>query len=136
MVSGGQKEDTRRKNLKRAIPALVGLGILLAIDVVLIVDIELTLHINQALQASRDESQWGFGQILAMVLLAGPIWQCFTMPARRQISHKREEHLDSLMRWAVEAKDIERIGHCVGLGADVNVAGKGEEPQSRQEMDI
>lgn len=115
---------------KRAIPAWIGLGILLAIDVILIADIELTLRRNQALQAGGDEAQWGFGQVLAVVLLVVPAWQCLTIRGRRRMNDKQQEYLDTLMRWAIEGKDVERIAYCVGLGADLDIIGKGEEPKS------
>jgi len=51
---------------------VVGLGCLAFINVLLLVDIELTLFRNKQLQ-SREEDQWGFGQVLALLLLVVPL---------------------------------------------------------------
>ncbi|KAH6890218.1 hypothetical protein BKA70DRAFT_1234824 [Coprinopsis sp. MPI-PUGE-AT-0042] len=60
--------------LKRwnAFPAFLGLGVVLVINVVFVIDIELALHGNQALQ-DQDEAAWGFCQTLAILLLLLPL---------------------------------------------------------------
>ncbi|KAH6902325.1 hypothetical protein BKA70DRAFT_669321 [Coprinopsis sp. MPI-PUGE-AT-0042] len=45
---------------REALPPYIGLGILLAINIVFIVDIEVTRGFNRALQ-DKDEGDWGFG---------------------------------------------------------------------------
>jgi hypothetical protein len=56
----------------KALPAYISLGILLAINIVIIIDIELTRNMNSVLQG-HDECDWGFGQILAILLLLLPL---------------------------------------------------------------
>jgi hypothetical protein len=51
---------------------LVGLLSLFLVNILFIVDTELTLQRNEAYQGS-EESEWGFGQILALLLLAVPL---------------------------------------------------------------
>jgi hypothetical protein len=51
---------------------LVGLFSLFLVNILFIVDTELTLQRNEAYQGSG-ESEWGFGQILALLLLAVPL---------------------------------------------------------------
>ncbi|KAJ7200912.1 hypothetical protein B0H12DRAFT_541389 [Mycena haematopus] len=50
------------------VPVIVGMVFLFAINLVFIINIELTLRANQALRSSG-ESLWSFGQILAMLLM-------------------------------------------------------------------
>ncbi|KAF6763555.1 hypothetical protein DFP72DRAFT_955720, partial [Ephemerocybe angulata] len=54
------------------LPPFIGLIFLLLINLVFIVDIELALKQNGGLQG-KDEAEWGFGQILAMLLLFMPL---------------------------------------------------------------
>ncbi|KAG6815437.1 hypothetical protein H0H87_001911 [Tephrocybe sp. NHM501043] len=51
---------------------VVGLVILIAINAIFLADIELTLSRNQQFQ-SREENNWGFGQVLALLLLVVPM---------------------------------------------------------------
>ncbi|KAJ7889676.1 hypothetical protein B0H13DRAFT_2041222 [Mycena leptocephala] len=51
---------------------IVGLGCLALINIILLVDIELTLRRNKHNQ-SREEDEWGFGQVLALLLLVVPL---------------------------------------------------------------
>ncbi|KAJ7840531.1 hypothetical protein B0H14DRAFT_1058430 [Mycena olivaceomarginata] len=50
---------------------IIGLVLLVAINILFIVDIELTLHRNKGNQNGDD--QWGFGQVLALLLLIIPL---------------------------------------------------------------
>ncbi|KAH6902320.1 hypothetical protein BKA70DRAFT_669220 [Coprinopsis sp. MPI-PUGE-AT-0042] len=69
MQTSVQSTPTRRCE---AIPAFLGLGLLLAIVLVFIADIELTLSANRGLQ-SGDGSRWDFAQILAVLFLVFPL---------------------------------------------------------------
>jgi hypothetical protein len=51
---------------------IVGLGCLAVINIILLVDVELTLWRNKDNQ-SPEEDEWGFGQVLALLLLVVPL---------------------------------------------------------------
>jgi hypothetical protein len=51
---------------------IVGLGCLAVINIILLVDVELTLRRNKHDQ-SPEEDEWGFGQVLALLLLVVPL---------------------------------------------------------------
>jgi hypothetical protein len=51
---------------------IVGLACLAVINIILLVDIELTLRRNKRDQ-SHEEDEWGFGQVLALLLLVVPL---------------------------------------------------------------
>ncbi|KAJ7217483.1 hypothetical protein C8J57DRAFT_277336 [Mycena rebaudengoi] len=117
------------------LPVIVGIVILFVINVIFLVDIELTLHQSGA---STDESKWTFGQTLALLLLVLPLRDLTeTMVARREKERQRreQEHQDELARKeqerrdkfteylqnAIEKKaDMKTICGLVERGADVN----------------
>ncbi|KAJ7678610.1 hypothetical protein B0H17DRAFT_1078216, partial [Mycena rosella] len=51
---------------------VVGLVLLVVINIIFLVDIELTLSRNKHLQSGAD-GLWGFGQVLALLLLVMPL---------------------------------------------------------------
>ncbi|KAF7358132.1 Multiple ankyrin repeats single kh domain [Mycena venus] len=51
---------------------IVGLGSLVVINIILLVDVELTLLRNKHHQ-SREDDEWGFGQVLSLLLLVVPV---------------------------------------------------------------
>ena len=51
---------------------IVGLVCLAIINVIFLIDIELTISRNRQIQ-SREEDNWGFGQVLALLLLVVPL---------------------------------------------------------------
>lgn len=106
-------------------PVWVGLSFLLVINVVFITDIELTLHRNQSLQAAG-ETEWGFGQVLAVLLLFMPLRDLVEMIlARRQ---RRQEGQIRMHEWrdALHVEDTGKLLALVRAGADANIKSAGE----------
>ena len=71
---------------------IVGLVCLAVINVIFLVDIELTLSRNKQIQ-SREADEWGFGQVLALLLLVVPLrdFAKSILDIRRK-SCEKEEH--------------------------------------------
>ncbi|KAJ7206790.1 ankyrin repeat-containing domain protein [Mycena pura] len=94
-------------------PAVVGTVILCVINLVFLIDIELTLHHNRVRQGSS-ESTWSFGQILAMLLLVLPMRDVWNATIARG-------HTTSLQEALRKDAPTEDILHSVTQpGADVN----------------
>jgi len=74
---------------------------LVAINILFIVDIELTLRRNKENQ-SDDERQWGFGQILALLLLVMPLRDAWN--ALRDIRDRFQQQFEQIFRTVAEAK--------------------------------
>jgi hypothetical protein len=72
-----------------SLPAYISLGILVAINIVFIVNIEITRIMNITLQ-SDEEAQWGFGQILAMIMLYDPLFQFVKAIGKRWLDQRRK----------------------------------------------
>lgn len=115
-----------------------GLTVLLAVNVVFIVDIELTLRRNCHLQDGEDEARWQFGQILAMLLVSMPLRDIAeTILARREKRHVRQvKERDDLikkyeaqneLRKAIYRQSFDDIMYLVEFGgAHPDVATEGE----------
>ncbi|KAJ3547377.1 hypothetical protein NMY22_g1682 [Coprinellus aureogranulatus] len=121
----GLKQGASRVATTRSFPTWVGMGIILVVDLVFIVDIELTLRRNQALQTTGDEKQWGFGQVLAMVLLIMPMVDLFNRmhpfeQIRRYHRDLQSDFRDNALRHAVEHEDEESVRRWLDAGADSN----------------
>ncbi|KAF7338973.1 Multiple ankyrin repeats single kh domain [Mycena venus] len=99
------------------LPTFVGMAFLFAVNVVFLIDIELTLRQNRKLQTS-DESIWTFGQILAMLLLVLPLRDLRVFGARRDVTAL----LKNAVRWHAST---EILWDLVRRGADVNVEVEG-----------
>ncbi|KAJ6568799.1 ankyrin repeat-containing domain protein [Mycena capillaripes] len=99
------------------LPTVFGMVFLFAINMVFLIDIELTLRRNRHLQMS-DESVWTFGQTLAMLLLVLPLRDLRVFGARRDVTAL----LQNAVRWHA-ATDILR--DLIRRGADVNVKAEG-----------
>ncbi|KAF5324029.1 hypothetical protein D9611_008320 [Ephemerocybe angulata] len=100
------------------LPPFIGLIFLLAINLVFIIDIELALKQNEGLQ-SEDETQWGFGQILAMLLLFMPLRDLAeTILARRM--KQRQKDLDMALAAAINANDESMVRTWIARGANPN----------------
>jgi hypothetical protein len=70
------------------VPILVGLAILLGLNIIFLIDIELTI----GQKGSGDESSWTFGQILAVLLLVLPFRDLLVaMRARSEKARMKEE---------------------------------------------
>ncbi|KAF5324023.1 hypothetical protein D9611_008326 [Ephemerocybe angulata] len=106
------------------LPPCIGLLFLLAINLVFIIDIELALKQNAGLQ-SKDEVEWGFGQILAMLLLFMPLRDLAeTILARRM--KQRQKDLDMGLGGAVKASDLNLARTWIARGANPNIKVEGE----------
>ncbi|KAF5324030.1 hypothetical protein D9611_008329 [Ephemerocybe angulata] len=101
------------------LPPFIGLIFLLAVNVVFIVDIELPLKRNAGLQG-KDEAEWGFGQILAMLLLFMPLRDLFETILARRI-RQRQKDLDLGLKSAIRSKDWDTICNLAGRGANPHV---------------
>jgi hypothetical protein len=97
------------------LPAYIGLGILLVINIVFIVDIELTRKINIALQEG-EEADWGFGQILAILLLLLPLRDLGEAVLARRLKQRQGE-LTQDLRDAVKRKDFYRVKLAIERGS-------------------
>jgi hypothetical protein len=120
------------------LPTIIGMGFLFVVDFILLVDIELTLQRNHGLQTPGEtsESNWTFGQILAMLLLVLPLRDLIeTLLARRETrrledlarrdKQRIDEHTLSL-RTAIKANaKTEVLRDLIEKGADVNVEVEG-----------
>ncbi|KAF6763506.1 ankyrin repeat-containing domain protein [Ephemerocybe angulata] len=99
-------------------PPFIGLIFLLGVNLVFIVDIELALKQNVSLQG-KDEGEWGFGQILAMLLLFMPLRDLAeTILARRM--KQRQKDLDMALAAAINANDESMVRTWIARGANPN----------------
>ncbi|KAF7338984.1 Multiple ankyrin repeats single kh domain [Mycena venus] len=114
----------------RILPILVGLVILFAINLIFLIDIELTIQQNRAHQVIG-ESDWTFGQILAMLLLFLPLRDLVeTLLARRETQRKEElaylhkkhidEHTGSLRNAIREGAEMQTLWELVQKGANID----------------
>jgi hypothetical protein len=97
------------------LPAYIGLGILLAINLVFIVDIELTRNMNTILQ-SDEEADWGFGQILAILLLLLPLRDLIEALLERRLKQRQKE-LDQDLRDAIGREDFDQVKRAIERGS-------------------
>ncbi|KAK7007863.1 hypothetical protein R3P38DRAFT_1621904 [Favolaschia claudopus] len=102
------------------LPTILGLLLLFAINIIFIIDIELALRQNNYLQES-DDSEWTFGQILALLLLVLPLRDLRIFGARRNVTTS----LQNALRWHAPT---EILWDLVRRGADVNVIVDGPYP--------
>jgi hypothetical protein len=110
---------------------IVGLVCLAVINVIFLVDIELTLSRNKRIQ-SREADEWGFGQVLALLLLVVPLRDFaksileIQRRSREQKEHANGEFVNHL-RDAVRDDTFE--GHdfrtLIEQGADCNAQVEG-----------
>jgi hypothetical protein len=89
-------------------PVSVGLVFLLAINVVFLVDVEITISQARQGQQQRDESEWTFGQTLALLLLSLPIRDLLEYVLRTQEMKHREKCTASIKQ-AIEAHDLPTV---------------------------
>ncbi|KAK7456445.1 hypothetical protein VKT23_010693 [Stygiomarasmius scandens] len=106
------------------VPIIIGMMILLVINLIFLIDIELTLRRAQI----SDRSSWSFGQVLAMLLIAMPLRDLaetvLKRREKRQDKKRRDEHTASL-QLAIKNKTVEFFVDLVDKGADVNTSVKG-----------
>lgn len=103
--------QTGKTSWSRTAFLLVGLVILLLVNILFIADTELTLRRNEAYQGN-EEREWGFGQILALLLLFIPLRDAWI--ALRNIENSNQQQLEQTFRAAAEAgtrlKLLEKLG--------------------------
>jgi hypothetical protein len=97
------------------LPAYIGLGTLLAINVVFIVDIEVTRNLNITLQADN-EANWDFGQILAILLLLLPLRDLIEALLERKL-RQRQGELDEDLMEAIEREEFDRVKRAIERGS-------------------
>jgi hypothetical protein len=84
--NGSKKSDQANPS---TVPILVGLLLLLGINIVFLVDIETTVH--EVASQRPDETQWSFGQTLALLLLSLPIRDLFEFILEVRALRRREK---------------------------------------------
>jgi hypothetical protein len=99
-------------------PAIIGLLILLVINVIFVIDIELTLQRNQHLQGSV-ELQWGFGQILAVLLLVLPLRDLLEAVLARREKQQIIQHREDLQTASLDGS-FKAVKQLLEKGADPN----------------
>ncbi|KAK7062497.1 hypothetical protein R3P38DRAFT_2835456 [Favolaschia claudopus] len=99
------------------LPTVLGLVCLFAINIIFIVSIEVTLRQNSAL-IDPGESDWTFGQTLALLMLVLPLRDLRVFGARKDVS----AGLRNAVNWQAHT---EILWDLVRRGADVNVEAEG-----------
>jgi hypothetical protein len=97
------------------LPAYIGLGILLAINLVFIVDIEVMRNMNIRIQGDG-EGDWGFGQILAILLVLLPLRDLVEAVLARRLKQRQGELDEDLME-AIEQKEFNRVKRAIERGS-------------------
>jgi hypothetical protein len=101
------------------LPIFIGLFILVIINLIFIVDIELTLRANRYLQES-DESEWGFGQILAMLLLVMPLRDLLETIFERRENRWKKKNTEMLQN-AIKNEEVANLEDLITNAANVNI---------------
>jgi hypothetical protein len=101
---------------------IVGLALLVAINILFIVDIELTLHRNKGDQ-NGDEATWGFGQVLALLLLIIPLRDALgaLQDIREKLKGVQEQFEEFLRRECQATPVVEELKRLIRKGADPNL---------------
>lgn len=113
-------------------PAYFSLAILFAINLVFVVDIELTLQRNMDLQSGGNDD-WGFGQILAILLLLLPFRDLVEAVLARRLK-QRERELEEDLREAVRKGDLDGMRRAVERGIAFPVPGSEGSPFSEEQL--
>jgi hypothetical protein len=97
-----------------------GLVLLVVINIIFVVDIELTLSRNKPFQFDNGDDVWGFGQVLALLLLVLPLrdaWNAFRdiQTARNGV---QKRFLQALRDEVAATPVVERLGALMIDGAD------------------
>ena len=102
-------------------PAFIGLAILLAINIVFIIDIERTLDLGAERRLrKKDEGDWGFGQILAIVLLLLPLRDLIEAILSRRLKRirkERQKELNADLKDAIVKEDFDAIKRAIDRGS-------------------
>jgi hypothetical protein len=105
---------------------LIGLGCLAAINVIFVIDIELALVRNKNPDSQDDE--WGFGQVLALLLLVVPVRDFLSsiIEIRRKLyehdryAEERQHRFEDALHTAIDTNhiDIAKFRALIENGAD------------------
>jgi hypothetical protein len=106
-------------------PILTGLLFLLAINIVFIFDIETTIRRAIPYQDANDESQWTFGQTLALLLLVLPIRDVFDY-IRESRKAEYAQRCTAALKEAVQLQDLDSLREAALHADDVNAYVNGE----------
>ncbi|KAF5364454.1 hypothetical protein D9758_010637 [Tetrapyrgos nigripes] len=114
------------KSTNSIVPIIIGMVFLIAINLAFIVDTELTLQQS----TDQDGSNWTFGQVLAMLLIAIPLRDVVeTIIQRREKrteKQKRKIYTEALRKEIERQKEGMESAHSwISRGADVNVKAEG-----------
>jgi hypothetical protein len=122
-----ERSKTIMRRLFGVAPVLVGLIFLLAINIVFLVDIETTIHRARGRQESG-ESEWTFGQTLALLLLSLPIRDVFEFALQVQ-ELKHRDMCTRQLRTAIEEGNLAKVKE-FAQEADVRVEAEGAQSKS------
>jgi hypothetical protein len=97
-----------------------GLGVLFMINILLIVSIELTIRRNQSNQTGED-NEWGFGQVLALLLLVVPLrdaWNAL-LEATEKLKSAQRQFEDIILRECQATPVDKELEHLLDEGANI-----------------
>ncbi|KAJ7840509.1 ankyrin repeat-containing domain protein [Mycena olivaceomarginata] len=101
---------------------IIGLVLLVAINILFIVDIELTLRRNKGDQTGN-EATWGFGQVLALLLLIIPLRDAWgaLQDIREKLKGVQQQFEELLLRECQVTPGYEEFKHLIQKGANPNL---------------
>lgn len=110
-------------NSPTIIPTAIGLVLLAAINIIFLIDTEVMLHSNFL---DKGNSDWTFGQTLALLLLLVPLRDLTeTMSKRREKKH-RGQLTDSLWKALQTEAHASTVKDLLSKGADINAVLRGK----------
>lgn len=114
-----------RSPLKRSVtPVCIGLVVLFAINIIFVADIELTLRRNRHIQA-QGEAEWGFGQVLAVLMLLVPLRDVIEMLLARKEREKNREVMQALLGSMDSSKFADMVIEWLEQGVSPSTKSKG-----------
>jgi hypothetical protein len=106
--------------MKPVWPILTGLSFLLAINIVFIIDIETTIKRAIPYQDATDESNWTFGQTLALLLLVLPMRDVYDYIKESREAEYAAQCTEDI-KHAVKWEDLDLLHKAILHAGDVNV---------------
>ncbi|KAH8823808.1 ankyrin repeat-containing domain protein [Flagelloscypha sp. PMI_526] len=116
-------------------PVIAGLFLLAAVNVVFIIDTELTIARNKDLYVDGEENDWTFGQTLALVLLLIPLRDVLESFLKRQDDDDQKKYTRFLQKliWTNSTKGMQ---HLIARGADVNYVSQDPKSPHRTALEV
>jgi hypothetical protein len=112
---------SRNQRKAGSLPVVLGLVFLLLVNIVFMLDTELTIHRGAEYQPPG-ESQWTFGQTLALLLLSLPIRDTALLEFYRRESKRRLDLTLRRFRRGIELGDVDTVERLANRReVDVNV---------------